>query len=128
MKTPEHLRYTEDHEWFDPATGKLGITEFAQGQLGDVIYLDFALAVGEAVAEKDVLGTVESVKTVADIYAPLAGKITALNEAIVDKPEVVNNDPYGDGWMFSIEVADPKILEGLMDAAAYRKLIGVEDA
>lgn len=126
MKVPENLRYTEDHEWIDPTTGRLGITSFAQDQLGDVVYLDFAIEEGSTIADKDVLGTVESVKTVADIYAPVNGTISALNQNIIEKPEVVNQDPYGEGWMFCVEVSDPKALESLMSAEAYRKLIGVE--
>lgn len=127
MNIPDNLRYTSEHEWIDPVSGKLGITEFAQSQLGDVVYLDFAVAKDDNVEQGGVLGTVESVKTVADIYAPVAGKIVEMNESITNKPESVNEDPYGEGWMFQLDVSDASaIQDASMDADAYRKLIGVE--
>jgi len=127
MKIPEHLRYTEKHEWIDPATGKMGITDFAQDQLGDVVYLDFAQSAGDTVKAGDVLGTVESVKTVADIYAPTNGTVEACNDGILDQPEVVNQDPYGGGWMLQLKADDPSALDALLDAKAYRAHIGAED-
>lgn len=119
MKFPENLKYTKDHEWFDPQSGKIGISDFAQDQLGDVVYLDFAVEEGDTVAAGDVLGTIESVKTVSDIYAPISGTVTALNQGIDAGPEVVNQDPYGDGWLFQIEASNADEVNGLFDAAAY---------
>ncbi|MCB9637331.1 MAG: glycine cleavage system protein GcvH [Myxococcales bacterium] len=124
MKFPENLRYTEDHEWIDPSTGRIGITDHAQDQLGDVVYLDFSMNVGDASALKDVLGTIESVKTVSDIYAPVSGKITEVNSALEKSPELVNKDPYGEGWLFCVELDDPSQLDGLMDAETYKKHTG----
>lgn len=123
MNFPENLLYTKSHEWFDPATGRVGISDHAQGELGDVVYLDFAVESGEAVESGGTLGTVESVKTVSDIYAPVAGTLAATNDAIQDKPELVNEDPYGEGWLFQLsDTAEP---EGLLSAADYQALVGV---
>ena len=120
---PEELRYTEDHEWvrFDADAGlaTIGITDFAQGELGDVVFLELP-APGTKVEAKGSCGTIEAVKTVADLYAPLEGEIAAVNDALEDRPELVNQDPYGEGWMIRIEVADPGAIDELMDAAAYR--------
>ncbi len=124
MKFPENLKYTQSHEWFDPATGKVGITDHAQGELGDVVYLDFAVEPGESVDAGGTVGTVESVKTVSDIYAPVSGTLKATNEAIQDKPELVNEDPYGEGWLFELEnIGD--LSDDMMDAAAYQALVGI---
>ncbi|TNE52234.1 MAG: glycine cleavage system protein GcvH [Deltaproteobacteria bacterium] len=124
MKFPENLKYTQSHEWFDPATGKVGITDHAQGELGDVVYLDFAVEPGESVDAGGTVGTVESVKTVSDIYAPVSGSLKATNEAIQDKPELVNEDPYGEGWLFQLENTGD-LSDGMMDATAYQKLVGI---
>ncbi len=124
MNFPDHLRYAKSHEWFDPNTGRVGISEHAQSELGDVVYLDFAAEVGEAIDAGATLGTVESVKTVSDIYAPVAGELVACNDAIQDSPELVNTDPYGDGWLFQLK-ATAGLADSLMDAAAYRAHIGV---
>lgn len=124
MNFPAGLHYTKSHEWIDPKTGNIGLTDFAQDQLGDVIYLDFAVEVGEEIKAGHTLGTVESVKTVSDAYSPVAGKVVALNQSIVDSPENVNQSPYKDGWMFRIEITDVSKLSELMDAEAYQKHIG----
>jgi len=123
MKILPELHYTTDHEWIS-GEGKIGITDFAQDQLGDVVYLDFAVAVGDEVNKGDTLGTVESVKTVSDIYAPVAGTVKALNEGIADSPESVNSDPYGGGWMFQLDVSDAGALSALMSPEDYKKHIG----
>lgn len=124
---PAELRYTEDHEWlrYDSAAGvaTVGITDYAQSELGDVVYLELP-AVGRAFARKESLGTIEAVKTVADIYAPLAGEVVAVNQALEDHPEQVNQDPYGEGWMLRVRVSDRAELGQLMDAAAYREHVG----
>ncbi len=124
---PEELRYSEDHEWvrFDAHSGvaTVGITDYAQGELGDVVFVEFPAA-GTQVERKGSCGTIEAVKTVADLYAPVAGEIVESNPALDDHPERVNQDPYGEGWMLKIRVADPGVLEDLMDAAAYRSHIG----
>lgn len=124
---PEELRYSEEHEWvrYDAGSGvaTIGITDYAQGELGDVVFLEFPAA-GTQVERKAACGSIEAVKTVADLYAPFAGEIVESNPALEDHPERVNQDPYGEGWMLKIRVADPGALEGLMDAAAYRSHIG----
>lgn len=124
---PAELRYTEDHEWlrYDSAEGvaTVGITDYAQSELGDVVYLELP-SVGRAFSRKESLGTIEAVKTVADIYAPLAGEVVAVNPALEDHPEQVNQDPYGEGWMLRVRVSDRAELDELMDAAAYREHVG----
>ena len=124
---PADLRYTEDHEWvrFDTVSGvaTVGITDYAQGELGDVVFVELPAA-GAVVEEKGTCGTIEAVKTVADIYAPLAGEVVDVNRALDDHPERVNQDPYGEGWMVKIRVEDPGAVDGLMDADAYRRHIG----
>ena len=124
---PADLRYTEDHEWvrFDAVSGvaTVGITDYAQGELGDVVFVELPAA-GAVVEKKGTCGTIEAVKTVADIYAPLAGEVVDVNRALDDHPERVNQDPYGEGWMVKIRVEDPGSVDGLMDADAYRRHIG----
>jgi glycine cleavage system H protein len=125
MNFPENLRYTKEHEWIavEGNTATVGITEFAQGELGDIIYVDID-SIGKAFSADAVFGTVEAVKTVSDLFLPLAGTITEKNELLDSQPELVNQDPYGDGWMVKMTLSDPSQLEGLMDAAAYKALIG----
>lgn len=121
---PEQLRYTTEHEWVGPADGgrmRVGITHYAQDALGDIVFLQLP-EVGAELGTGDAVGEVESTKSVSEIYAPLAGTVVAVNQAVVDNPEVVNTDPYGDGWLLEIEPADPAAIEGLLDAAGYRKL------
>jgi len=120
MNFPENLRYTKDHEWvsLDGNTATIGITDFAQRELGDIVYVDIT-SKGKAVAAEEVFGTVEAVKTVSDLYSPLAGTITETNPALDTKPELVNTDPYGQGWMVKMTVTDAADFEKLMDSAAY---------
>ncbi len=124
-KVPDDLRYTKDHEWvrLQGKRATVGISDFAQSELTDVVYVELP-KVGKAVKAGEVLGTVESVKAVSEIFAPLSGKVVDVNKSLEDTPEVVNQDPYGRGWMVVLEVADPNEAKNLMDAAAYRKHIG----
>ena len=125
MNFPEHLRYTKDHEWIrleGDDTAVIGITDFAQRELGDIVYVDVN-TVGQALQAEEVFGTVEAVKTVSDLFLPVAGTITEVNDTLNNQPELVNNDPYGDGWMVKMKVANPADIEQLMDAAAYAALV-----
>jgi glycine cleavage system H protein len=125
MNIPAELKYTKDHEWIriegDIAT--VGITDFAQGELGDIVYVEIE-TVGETVAREDVFGTVEAVKTVSDLFMPLTGEVLELNAKLEGEPESVNKDPYGDGWMVKIKISDQGEVAGLLDADAYKSLIG----
>lgn len=125
MNFPENLRYTKDHEWvsLDGTTATIGITDFAQRELGDIVYVDIT-AKGKAVAAEEVFGTVEAVKTVSDLFSPLAGTITETNPMLDTQPELVNTDPYGDGWMVKMTVTDVAAFDKLMDAAAYTATVG----
>ncbi len=129
MKLPDNLKYTEEHEWvkIEGNVATVGITDFAQGELGELVYVEVD-TVGEKIARGEVFGTVEAVKTTSDLYMPLSGKVIEFNpkldESEGDDPTLINSDPYGDGWIIKIEVADLQELEGLMDAAAYKKVIG----
>ena len=123
---PEDLRYTAEHEWVRAGDGgvvRIGITSFAQDALGDVVYVSLP-AVGDTVAVGDACGEVESTKSVSDLYAPLAGEVTAVNDALDGTPELVNTDPYGDGWMYELRIDDASAVEGLMDQAAYQAQLG----
>jgi glycine cleavage system H protein len=124
MLVPDELRYTSDHEWAraEGATVRVGITDYAQEALGDIVFVSLP-AVGSHVDAGGVLGEVESTKSVSEIYAPVAGEVVAVNEALADAPERLNGDPYGDGWICEIAVADPGSVEGLLDAAAYLALV-----
>ncbi|MFN4285247.1 MAG: glycine cleavage system protein GcvH [Lacibacter sp.] len=125
MNFPEQLRYTKDHEWIrleDGDTAVIGITDFAQRELGDIVYVDVN-TVGQSLQAEEVFGTVEAVKTVSDLYLPVAGTITEVNEALNNQPELVNTDPYGAGWMVKMKVNNPADVEKLMDAAAYAALV-----
>lgn len=118
---PSDLRYTSDHEWMrvgEGGTVRIGITEFAQDALGDVVYVSLPTA-GDSVSAGDACGEVESTKSVSDIYAPLEGEVTAVNDALDGTPEVINSDPYGEGWMFEVKMSDPAVLETFMDSTAY---------
>src|SRR5688572_30972012 len=123
MNIPEGLKYTKDHEWvkIDGNTAIVGITDFAQSELGDIVYIDIN-TVGQEVGEHEVFGTVEAVKTVSDLYMPLAGKIVEVNKGLDTSPEKVNADPYGEGWMVKVEVTGKT--DGLLSAKAYKELIG----
>lgn len=125
MNIPSELKYTKDHEWIrvegDVVT--VGITEFAQSELGDIVYVDVD-TVDETVAKDEVFGSVEAVKTVSDLFMPVSGEIVEFNDALEDEPEKVNADPYGDGWMIKIAISDSFELEGLLSADDYKELIG----
>jgi glycine cleavage system H protein len=118
MNTPANLKYTKSDEWFDPASGKAGLTDYAQSQLSDIVFLEIFASVGDAIETGKPIASVESVKAAGEVYAPVAGKITTVNAALSEKPETLNSDPYGAGWMIQIEGGDQA---GLMDAAAYEK-------
>ncbi|MDQ7917005.1 glycine cleavage system protein GcvH [Mesonia sp. MT50] len=125
MNIPSELKYTKDHEWIkiegDVAT--VGITEFAQGELGDIVYVEVE-TVDETLEREEVFGTVEAVKTVSDLFSPLSGEIIEFNESLEDEPENVNTDPYGEGWMVKIRMTEPEQVKDLIDAEAYKELIG----
>ena len=127
MEFPDSLRYTENHEWIrledDGQTATVGITDFAQGELGDIVYVELP-AEGDTYGAGDVFGTVEAVKTVSDLYMPVAGTVAAVNDALDAAPESVNEDPYGAGWMIRITLDDPAALDALLDASAYRATVG----
>ena len=126
MNFPSDLKYSKEHEWVrvDGSTGTIGITDFAQKELGDIVYVDIN-TIGDTVAKDAVFGTVEAVKTVSDLFLPVSGKVLEMNKDLDTAPESVNTDPYGKGWMVKIELSNPADLDGLMDAEAYKKLIGV---
>lgn len=125
MNFPENLRYTKEHEWIsiEGNIATVGITEFAQGELGDIIYVDIE-TIGKEMEAHAVFGTVEAVKTVSDLFLPLSGTPTEKNPLLESQPELVNQDPYGDGWMIKMTIIDPSQIDGLLDVAAYKGLIG----
>ncbi len=124
MNIPNELKYTIDHEWIkvEGNIGTIGVTDFAQGELGDVIYLDITAT--DNVSKGDSCGTIEAVKTVSDIYAPVSGKISDINKSLNDNPADVNKDPYGKGWIIKIELSNPSELESLLSADEYKKQVG----
>ncbi len=125
MTFPENLRYTKDHEWIklEGNVATIGITDFAQSELGDIVYVEIETK-GKSLTAETVFGTVEAVKTVSDLFLPVSGTITEINPALEAQPELVNTDPYGEGWMVKMTVDNPDDVEKLMDAAAYEKLVG----
>lgn len=125
MNYPDNLRYTKDHEWIRMEGNEaiVGITDFAQQELGDIVYVEIE-TVGQEMNANDVFGTVEAVKTVSDLYLPVNGTITEVNPNLNSNPELVNSDPYGEGWMIRMRVADLASIDELMDAAAYQELVG----
>ncbi len=125
MNIPSELKYTKDHEWVrvDGDIATIGITDFAQSELGDIVYVEIE-TVGESVDKEAVFGTVEAVKTVSDLFMPLTGEVLELNDALEGNPELVNSDPYGEGWMVKIKISDASQINDLLDAAAYGALIG----
>lgn len=125
MNFPSDVRYTKDHEWIklDGNVATIGITDFAQHELGDIVYVDIS-SVGKAMNAHEVFGTVEAVKTVSDLFLPVSGTIAEVNNLLEKQPELVNNDPYGDGWMIKMTVNDPAEVAALMDSAAYQALVG----
>lgn len=124
MNLPSELKYTKDHEWIkiEGNVATVGITEFAQGELGDIVYVDVD-TLDDTVEEGEIFGSVEAVKTVSDLFMPLSGEVTEFNEELEDEPELVNSDPYGKGWMIKIEMSDSSQIENLLDAEAYKELI-----
>jgi len=125
MNFPDNLKYTKDHEWvrIEGQTGTIGITDYAQGELGDVVFVELP-AVGKSVKQHETFGTIEAVKAVSDLYAPVSGTVTDVNAAVAASPDAVNKDPYGKGWMVKVKISNPAEAAGLLDAAAYRSLIG----
>lgn len=124
MEFPEALRYSNEHEWVavDGAKARVGITDFAQDALGDVVYVSVP-EVGAAVAANAACGEVESTKSVSDVYSPVSGTVAEVNAALADTPELLNQQPYGDGWIFVVEMSDPAEVDALMDATAYRAFV-----
>ena len=125
MNIPSDLKYTKDHEWvkIEGDTATVGITDFAQSELGDIVYVEVE-TVDETLDIEEVFGTVEAVKTVSDLFLPLSGEITAFNESLEDEPEKVNSDPYGDGWMIKIKFSDASQIDDLLSADDYKAIVG----
>jgi glycine cleavage system H protein len=125
MNFPENVKYTADHEWIrvEGKFGWIGITDYAQGELGDIVYVEIP-AVGTKIEKGKSFGTIEAVKAVSDLFAPIAGEVVEINAEMKDHPEVVNKDPYGEGWMVKIVITDPAQLDDLLDVQAYKTLIG----
>jgi len=125
MNIPVELKYTKDHEWVrvEGNIATVGITDFAQSELGDIVYVEIETE-GEELAQEEVFGSVEAVKTVSDLFMPISGKILEFNSELEGNPEAVNSDPYGKGWMVKVELSDASELDGLLDAAAYEALVG----
>lgn len=125
MNFPDNLKYTKEHEWIrvEGDTGIVGVTDFAQSELGDIVYVDIN-TVGETISKDAVYGTVEAVKTVSDLFMPVEGEVLEVNSALQDKPDAVNSDPYGEGWMVKIKITNKAQLDELLSADAYRQLVG----
>jgi glycine cleavage system H protein len=125
MNFPSELKYTKDHEWIkvEGSEAIIGITEFAQGELGDIVYVDVD-SVGKDVSEHAVFGTIEAVKTVSDLFMPVSGTVLELNPKLNSEPELVNKDPYGDGWIIKISISDASSVEGLLSSDAYASVVG----
>ena len=125
MNFPENLKYTKDHEWIlvdcDQAT--IGITDYAQGELGDIVYVEIE-SIGDELQKEEIFGSVEAVKTVSDLFIPVSGEITEMNENLEDNPELINDDPYGDGWIIKMKIKDSNELVELLGADEYKELIG----
>lgn len=125
MNIPSDLKYTKDHEWIkiDGDIATVGVTDFAQGELGDIVYVEVE-TLGDTMDREEIFGSVEAVKTVSDLFLPLSGEIIEFNSALESEPEKVNTDPYGEGWMIKIKISDPSEIKDLMDNAAYKEIIG----
>jgi len=125
MNFPEELKYTKDHEWIklEGTQATIGITDYAQSELGEIVFVDVD-TVDEELPKEEVFGSIEAVKTVSDLFIPVAGKVLEVNEELDEHPELVNSDPYGKGWIIQIEVKDPAEIESLLSAAEYKKTIG----
>ena len=123
MNIPTNLKYTPNDEWIkvEGKIGTVGISDFAQNQLSDIVFVEIVAAEGDTIKKGDTCATLESVKAAADVFMPVSGKIVAVNESLPDKPELVNSDPYGEAWMVKVEITNPAELNGLLDAAAYEK-------
>jgi glycine cleavage system H protein len=126
MNIPENLKYTKDHEWLklDGNIGTIGISDYAQKELGDIIYLDITASVGDVVNQGDSIGTIEAVKTVSEVYSPISGRVIDINTAINDNPSVINQDPYNGGWIIKIEPNNQDELSNLLSVDAYKEIIG----
>jgi len=124
MNIPQNLKYTKDHEWIrvEGNEAYVGITEYAQGELGDIVFIEVETQ-GEKLAKEEIFGTVEAVKTVSDMFMPVGGEVLEVNPKLEESPEVVNKDPYGDGWFIKIAITNPAELNELLDAASYKKLL-----
>ena len=124
MNVPENLLYTKDHEWLriEGDFGYVGVTDFAQGELGDIVFVEIE-TLGETLKKEDVFGTIEAVKTVSDMFMPVGGEVLEVNPALEDSPDVVNKDPYGEGWMIKIKITDPAEAESLLSAEKYQALL-----
>jgi glycine cleavage system H protein len=129
MKIPADLRYTKNDEWIrvEENVGTVGITDFAQDQLSDIVFVEVIPAEGDELSQGDTCATLESVKAAADVYLPVSGKVTAVNEALPDTPELVNSDPYGQAWLVKIEISDPAELDELLDASAYEAFVASKE-
>lgn len=125
MNIPAELKYTKDHEWIaiDGDVATVGITDFAQGELGDIVYVEVE-SVDETLEAEEIFGTVEAVKTVSDLFMPISGEVIEFNESLEDEPEKVNSDPYGEGWMIKIKISDLSQVDNLLSADAYKDIIG----
>ncbi|MBT8319238.1 MAG: glycine cleavage system protein GcvH [Gramella sp.] len=125
MNIPQELKYTKDHEWvkIEGDTATIGVTDFAQGELGDIVYVEVE-TLDETLDKEEVFGTVEAVKTVSDLYMPLSGEIIEFNDSLEDEPEKVNEDPYGDGWMIKIKLTDASEVDSLLSADDYKEIVG----
>ena len=125
MNIPDNLKYTKEHEWvrLEGDVAVIGITDFAQGELGDIVFVEVE-TVDESLAADEVFGTVEAVKTVSDLFMPLSGEVVAFNEAVEDDPSLVNEDPYGEGWLIKVKVDNAQDVDALLDAQAYQALLG----
>ena len=125
MNIPDNLKYTNDHEWIsiDGSIATIGITDYAQGELGDIVFVDIDADLTD-VEKGQTVGTIEAVKTVSDLFGPLTGKVVEFNSALTDSPELINNDPYGDGWMLKVEFTDASELDDLLDSTGYKNLLG----
>jgi glycine cleavage system H protein len=125
MEFPNKLKYSKDHEWLRIEGGNaiIGITEFAQGELGDIVFIDIDTE-GETLEKEEVFGTIEAVKTVSDLFMPINGEVVAFNKKLEDQPELINTDPYGEGWIIKITITDTNELDDLLDSSAYQQLVG----
>ena len=125
MEIKPELKYTKDHEWIsiDGDIATIGITEYAQGELGDIVYVEIE-SLGEQLDKEEIFGSVEAVKTVSDLFLPVSGEITQMNEGLEDNPELINDDPYGEGWIIKMKISDQNELSDLLSADAYKELIG----